>query len=151
MLLHSKLDRVESWRIRVDYLRRYLSENISITWSNTFSGLLSRLSWCDELDALLISIRGVVGVCNIFVVFADDDGFAAQTVVVDVVVRVVVLIIDVTVVVVNEIGTFVFRGLGFCFDVVCTVVVLALVADGGCSFISGRRDKSGGLLDDESI
>lgn len=31
------------------------------TWSNTFSGLLSRLSsCCDELDALLISIRGVV-------------------------------------------------------------------------------------------
>lgn len=88
-----------------------------------------------------MSMRGVVGVCN------DVDVLAAQTVVVDVVVRVVVLIIDVTVVVVSEIGTFVFMGLGFGFPV---LLELPLGADGGCSFISGRRE-SVGLLDDDSI
>lgn len=90
-------------------------------------------------------MRGVVGVCK------DVD--AAQTVVVDVVVRVVVLMLDVTVVVVNEIGTFVFMGLGFVFPCLLTLPLLLLVvaADGGCSFISGRRDESGGLLDDDSI
>lgn len=121
-----------------------------ITWSNTFSGLLSLLSWCDELDALLISIRGVVGVCKIFV--AD----ATQTVVVELVVRVEVLIIDVVVVVITFV--FVFKGLGLDFVVVVVdddeewaTTTTPAEADDGCSFISGNRDKSVGLLDDESI
>lgn len=113
------LTRKCSWRFSHSQCGRC----VELTWSKTLSGLLSRLSWCDELDARLISMRGVDGVRT-----PKVDCIAAGVVVVAVAVAVVV-----TVAAAADVG-----------DAAEAIVVAAVdICDGRvgvwCSRISGRR------------